>query len=108
MTVRNKLACLTGLGLLLLLSLFYIGGRLVVVSTLRQTSRHLLHALPKLQGSVRGELDQLQAKEVGHARGVAPAFRQVVRAGADQGQARVIGDVLPLDAQGLLLAVALR
>jgi len=60
MKVRSKLAGVTGLGLLLLLCVFYIGGRLVVVSTLRQTSRHLLHALPKLQGSVRGELDQLQ------------------------------------------------
>ena len=46
---------------MLLLGVFYVGGRLVVGSTLKQASRHLLHAVPRLRGSVRVELDQLRS-----------------------------------------------
>ena len=61
MKVRSKLALATGLGLLLLLGVFYVGGRMVIVGTLRQASRNLLHALPELRRTVRGELDRLEA-----------------------------------------------
>jgi len=82
MTVRNKLACLTGLGLLLLLSLFYIGGRLVVVNTFKQTSQRLLHELPKLRGAVSAELDQIE----GVAKTVAmTGARDAVHAGGAEG-----------------------
>lgn len=82
MTVRNKLACLTGLGLLLLLSLFYIGGRLVVVNTFKQTSQRLLHELPKLRCAVSAELDQLE----GVAKTVAmTGARDAVHAGGAEG-----------------------
>ncbi len=107
MKVRSKLAGMTGLGLLLLLCVFYIGGRLVVVSTLRQTSRHLLHALPKLQGSVRGELDQLQG--VAQTAALAAALRGLTSGGEaiPPGLVSNLWDASSLDSLAVdLLAVA--
>ncbi len=107
MKVRSRLAWATGLGLLLLLGVFYAGGRLVVVNTLKQASRHLLHAVPMLRGSVRGELDQLQV--VARTTAMATVLRGPAPGGDDgaPGIASNQWDAASLDHLGVdLLAVA--
>ncbi len=61
MRVRSKLSLATGFGLLLLLAIFYVGGRFIVVKTFRRAEREVLKAIPSLRQTLGYELSQLDA-----------------------------------------------
>lgn len=60
MKVRSKLALATGLGLLILLGMFYAGGRMVIVFALKQAAQSVLRAIPEVRRSVQNELNHLE------------------------------------------------
>jgi signal transduction histidine kinase/ActR/RegA family two-component response regulator len=60
MNVRSKLAVGSGLGLLILLGVFYIGGRFVVLQSLSHASRSMTAVLPEVRRALDHERRQLE------------------------------------------------
>ncbi len=67
MKVRSKLALTSGLGLLILLGVFYAGGRMVVLFSLKQAANSLIRSLPEVRRTVDNEQQHLTSLAVATA-----------------------------------------
>ncbi|NLF21732.1 MAG: PAS domain-containing protein, partial [Lentisphaerae bacterium] len=106
MNVRSKLAIGSGLGLLALLGVFYIGGRIVVLQSLKHASRSLTAALPEVRRAIDHERRQLEFLAVAAAGAAVPGdgFNPAPVGGSGTASA---WDAAGLDRLGIdLLAVA--
>ncbi|MDD5704854.1 MAG: hypothetical protein PHR35_02945 [Kiritimatiellae bacterium] len=61
MKVRSKLSLATAAVLLTFLAVLYMGGRWIVLTTLRQVERNLLQTVPGIRQAVQQEISQIAA-----------------------------------------------
>ncbi len=78
MSVRMKLALVTSMALLLLLLVFYAGGRLILLESFRRSEKSVLRSAPDLARTIQAEMRHLEqtAAACRRSTGLLAAYRE--------------------------------